>query len=392
MIPLDLPPADRAATEHSLRVEAAVCEALERAGGWLSFAHFMELVLYAPGLGYYSAGTAKFGTGGDFVTAPGLSPVFGRCVAAFVGSVLETLGGGDVVELGAGTGRLACDVLTELAGLGRLPGRYRILEVSADLRARQAEMIAGLPAQLAARVEWLDRLPEPGLRGIVLANEVVDALPVHCFRRAAKGVEELGVARERQQFGWAARPAAPALAEAVATIEADLGEALPRGYRSEWCAAAGPWIGELARSLSQGAILIVDYGLSRRDYYAPARDGGTLACFYRHRVHADPFVRVGLQDLSAWVDFSGLAGAGLEAGLELAGYTTQAQFLLSTGFDAALSDHLAGLSGLEREAALQAALTLVLPGEMGERFKCVALTRDVPVPRGFQGRDFSSRL
>ena len=392
MIPLDLPEVAADARAHSARLVELARASLARAGGWMSFAQYMDLVLYAPGLGYYSAGTAKFGRGGDFVTAPELSPVFGYCIADAIAGVLDALGGGAIMELGAGTGRLAADVLLELQRRDRLLCEYLILEVSADLRARQAAKLAELPAAVGSRVRWLDRLPETAFDGVILANEVADALPVQRFRRGADGVDELGVTEQADGFAWAPRPADAALSAAVAAIESDLGAPLHDGYESEVSSLTEGWVAGLGATLARGAVFIVDYGLPRAEYYSAARDTGTLSCFFRHRVHGDPFSLVGLQDITAWVDFTRVAEAGIAAGLDVAGYTTQSHFLIDTGFDAALARVLDGLEGLARHAATQAALTLMLPGEMGERFKCIALARGVEVPRGFRSRDFTARL
>ncbi len=392
MIPLDLPEPGADEAAHSATVAALVRSEVDAAGGWLPFRRYMELVLYAPGLGYYSAGSAKFGRDGDFVTAPELSPVFGGCVADAVEGVLDELGGGAVLELGAGTGRLACDVLLELQRRGAPPRSYRILEVSADLRERQAAAVAGLPRELAACVSWLDRLPDGGHRGVVIANEVLDALPVERFRRAGERIEELGVVVDGEGFAWAGRPAGAVLGAAVAELETELGEPFGEGYASELSPLTAGFVAGLGAALERGALLLIDYGASRREYYAATRDEGTLACFYRHRVHGDPFVRVGLQDVTAWVDYTRVAEAALAADLEVAGYTTQAHFLIDTGFDRALAHVQSAREGRALHAATQAALTLVLPGEMGERYKCMALTRGVAKPRGFRGRDFTASL
>lgn len=374
---------------HEVRVVAAVRAELATAGGWLPFDRYMELVLYAPGLGYYAAGAHKLGAGGDFVTAPELSAVFGRCVASQCAEVLESLDGGEIIEIGAGSGALAEQVLGELASRECLPARYRILETSPDLRQRQQARLAGLPAAAAERVDWLDAVPTSPLHGVVLANEVLDALPVERFRVGPTGIEALGVAWRDGRLAWAARPASAALATAVAAMEL----ALPVGYVSEACLRLGPWLGTITAPLAAGIALILDYGLARRGYYVPARDGGTLACFHRQRRHEDPFVNVGLQDLTAWVDFTRVAEAAVDEGLEIGGFTTQANFLLGTGFE----QHLAALRRTlppEREPlAANAALRLVLPGEMGERFKAIALTRAYAGPlSGFALRDFTATL
>jgi SAM-dependent MidA family methyltransferase len=393
MIPTTLPPPDPAASEHSARVGRAVAEAITAAQGFLPFDRYMDLVLYAPGLGYYAAGAERFGPGGDFVTAPELSPVFGRCVAATAAPVLaEYAGEGDVLELGAGSGRFASEVLSALAAHGQLPRRYEILEVSADLRERQAAAIARLPEALRRLVHWRERLPS-GFRGVIVGNEVADALPVRRFRRTADGVLELGAAIGAGGAPcWATRAADANLRSLVAGIESDLGQVLAEGYESEVCAVLPGFVASLADALTAGLILLIDYGCGRREYYDPGRQGGTLACFYRHRIHADPFLLPGLQDLTAWVDFTQAAGAGVDCGLELVGYTTQAQYLLDAGFAAEVTRLTEPLDGTARLNALNAAQMLVLPGEMGERFKCLALARGLTAVVGFGGRDFSSRL
>lgn len=388
MIPLELVPLSPDEAAHEGRVVEAVRAALAVEGGWLPFERYMDLVLYAPGLGYYAAGAHKLGAGGDFVTAPELSPVFGHCVASQCAEVLGALGGGEIVEIGAGSGALAAQVLGSLAAAGSLPTRYRILETSPDLQARQRERLGALPAALAARVEWLAAVPAAPLRGVVLANEVLDALPVERFRIAADGVEALGVEWRDGRLGWAARPAPPALAAAVAALGP-----LPVGYVSELCTRLGAWLAAVTAPLAAGVALFIDYGLARRAYYDAGRDGGTLACFHRQRRHDDPLRNVGLQDVTAWVDFTRVAEAALDAGLEIGGYTTQANFLLGTGFESHLARLRAILPPGREPLAANAALRLVLPEEMGERFKAIALARDYDGPlSGFALRDFTASL
>jgi len=389
MIPLPLAPLTPDEAEHEARVVARIRAELDAAGGWLPFARYMELALYAPGLGYYAAGAHKLGAGGDFVTAPELSPVFGRCLASQVGDVLAALGGGEVLEIGAGSGALAVELLGELARAGAAPGRYRILETSPDLRERQRQAIDRLPAALGAGVEWLERIPAEPFRGVVLANEVLDALPVERFRIGADGVEALGVGLADGRLASVARPADAALTAAVA----ELGVSFARGYASELCPGLAPWLASVTAPLAAGVALLLDYGYPRAEYYGAARDGGTLACFHRHRRHEDPFVNVGLQDLTAWVDFTRVAEAGLAAGLEVLGFTTQAHFLLANGFERHLAALRATLPPEREPLAAPAALKLVLPSEMGERFKCIALGRDYPAPlAGFALRDFTATL
>lgn len=406
-----LPQPGAAALAHSRRVRRAVLAEIEAAGGAIGFADYMRLVLYAPGLGYYSAGAAKFGEAGDFVTAPEISPLFGRVLARQCREVFEACGGDEVLELGAGTGALAAELLESLTRLGAAPSRYFVLEVSADLRERQRAMIADRAPAALERVEWLEDWPQRPLTGVVLANEVLDALPVERFRRVERGVERRTVvvsgsrpgdaAPERSgSLGWGAEPAPAPLAEAVAALEEALGRRLEPGYVSELSLGLGGWVRDAAAALAGGMLLFSDYGGSRRDCYSPERREGTLICHYRHRAHDDPFLLPGLQDISAWVDFSAVAEAGFAAGLELAGYTTQAQFLLAGGLERELGS-FAALPDRERLALSAQVKLLTLPAEMGERVKFMGFVRD-PDGRarsraasrlsGFGGRDLRDRL
>jgi SAM-dependent MidA family methyltransferase len=392
VIALDLPPPTESEARHEAHVVAHIQEQAASAGGWLSFERFMDLALYAPGLGYYATGVHPIGAGGDYTTAPELSPVFGQCLATSIASVFDLLGGGELLEVGAGSGILAAQILAELARQGRRPRRYRILEVSAALRALQQVTLARAVPEEAPLVEWLERLPDASWQGAIIANEVADALPVARFAVAADGVLEHGVTCSGQGFSWCPRPAADAIVREVRAMEAELGQGFAPGYVTEYAPRAGPWLAALSAALTRGVIYLLDYGLPRAEYYAPARAGGTLACFYRQRVHGDPFRNVGLQDITAWVDFTRLAAAGVDAGLELAGFTTQAHFLLDCGFDRHLTALTAGADAATRFQSVQRATTLVLPGEMGEKFKCLALSRAVDVPPGFAGVDLATRL
>lgn len=384
-----LPPLSAIEAAHEAALVGRIRDELGSAGGTLPFSRFMALALYAPGLGYYTAGAQKFGAGGDFVTAPEISPVFGRCVATQCAEVLGALGGGDILEMGAGTGALAEEVLSELAGQALLPRRYRILETSADLRARQRARLLPLGTTLGVTVEWLDRIPTEPFRGLVVANEVLDALPVERFRMTDAGIESLDVAWQGDRFGWQPVPASVALHRAVM----DLGVELPSGYIGELCPSLSAWISAVSAPLEAGALILMDYGAARHELYRPEREGGTLSCFFRHRQHDDPFTRIGLQDLTAWVDFTAVADAALAARLAVAGFTTQAMFLLANDFDrhlASLRERLSEVAGLQ---AVHAARRLVLPTDMGERFKCLLLTRGaLPAPRGLSLRDFTHTL
>jgi SAM-dependent MidA family methyltransferase len=377
-----LPALSSGESAHCAAVLAAVHRALADAGGWLAFDDYLRLVLYAPGLGYYSAGSVKFGVDGDFVTAPEISTLFARCLARQCAEVLRASGGDTLLELGAGTGRMAAGVLAALEEIGQLPERYYILEVSADLRARQRAMLATLPTPLAARVAWLDTLPEAPFTGVVLANEVADALPFRRFAIHSDGFWERGVAVSDQ--GRLIEEDRPAPAELVRELER-LRPDWPAQYVSELCPLQGPWIAALAGTLSRGAVIVIDYGLARREYYDPRRAQGTLRCHFRHRAHEDPLRYPGLQDITAWVDFTRLAEAASDAQLEVAGWCTQTAFLLGTGIEAEVA---APASATLRARLAAEARQLLLPEEMGEHFKALALTRGLDLRlQGFRYQD-----
>ncbi len=377
---------------HSQRVAAHIREFMAARGGVIGFDAWMRLALYAPGLGYYSAGAAKLGGEGDFITAPEVSSLFSRCLARQTAEILQSTGG-DVLELGAGSGRMAADLLVELAAIDALPARYHILEVSADLAQRQRTRIAQLPTQLAGRVEWLDRWPSDAMRGVVLANEVLDAMPVERFRlrgdAGAQRVRALGVALDGEAFQWHETDATPELDQAVHDILASIRDPLPDGYVSELCLSFQPWMASLAAQLERGAALLIDYGLPRTQLYHPERTDGTLRCHFRHRAHDDPFINVGLQDITAWVDFTRVAEAADAAGLEVLGFTTQAAFLIGSGMGSLLTTEmeLAGEDVRRQTQLAGEARRLMLPGEMGEVFKVIALGRGYDAPlSGFSTR------
>jgi SAM-dependent MidA family methyltransferase len=379
---LELPVPSDDARRVSAALVATIRREIERAGGWIDFARYMQLALYAPGLGYYSAGSTKLGAAGDFVTAPELSRSFGRALAFTLAAELEALDAHDVVELGAGSGVLAAQLLETLAALGRRV-RYRILEPSADLRERQQRALE----PFADRVQWLERLPEEPLRGVVVANEVLDALPVARFAMRGDVPEALGVGAIGEGIGWAASRPLPEIAAAVRGIERSLARTLPDGYRSEVCVALPAWFQALAACMDRGSLLLVDYGLVRADYYHEQRVDGTLMCHYRQRAHDDPFLYPGLQDITAWVDFSACAAAAAEAGFAVDGFTTQGHYLVNVL--AALPPEIA--TGLDSPRELSALKTLVLPGEMGERFKLLLLRKNAAGP-ALPGKDFRHRL
>lgn len=370
---------------HSHALADLIASEIARANGWITFARYMELALYAPGLGYYAGGATKFGGAGDFVTAPEISSLFSRTLARQVAQVLA-LTDGDVLELGAGTGRMTADLLQELARLGQSPQRYLVLEVSAELAARQRKTLGKLDGALSSRVVWIDRLPD-SFRGVIVANEVLDALPVHLIVWEPHGIFERGVARSRTGFVWEDRPLGePDLLARAQRL------APPPTYLSEISLAAPALVRTLGGLLQQGAMIFVDYGFGEREYYHPQRDRGTLMCHFRHRAHDDPFFLPGLQDITAHVDFTAVASAVSNAGLELAGYTNQAQFLINLG----ITDALLRTSPQDAAAYLPLAAQaqkLLSPAEMGELFKVIAFSRGVGVPlMGFASGDKSRLL
>jgi SAM-dependent MidA family methyltransferase len=364
--------------EHSARLRDHLAAAINAAGGWLSFERFMDLALYAPGLGYYSGGAEKLGAGGDFTTAPEVSRLFGACVAAQCAEVLREIGPGSVLEIGAGSGRLAADLLARLEILGQLPENYWILEVSADLRQRQREHLEKWLPQLLHRVHWLDRPPAESFDGVIVANEVLDALPVARFRWHLSAVEELGVEIRGQEFAWGARPANAAMLRFCRELS-DVAGPWNDGYVSEYCPRLGAWTRAVTQPLRRGAVLWFDYGLPRAQYYLPERHDGTLVCHFRQRLSDDPFANIGLQDISAWVDFTCVAEASRESGFELAGFTTQAHFLAGLKIDREMRLVAGGDENLFARLANQAR-QLMMPGEMGERFKAMAWLRGLDMP------------
>jgi len=386
-----LPEPEPDALSASTALSGLIRARIEAADGWIDFAEFMQAALYEPGLGYYSGGATKFGPAGDFTTAPEISPLFSRCIGRFVNAALERLGGGEILELGAGTGAMAAELLCFLEQLGHPPERYLILDVSGELRARQAQTIATRAPDQLARVTWLDELPQTPIAGVILANEVVDALPVSRFQCGSAEPEALGVGIADGAFDWQTRVLTGELASRLGELWPD-GPRFDAGYTSEVCTSLFPWVGSISDVLKTGALLVIDYGLPRRDYYRSDRSCGTLRCHYRHRAHDDPFFYPGLQDITAWVDFTALAEAASGAGLTVAGFTTQAQFLLSSGLDSDLQGN-DGLGTVERIELAQQVKRLVMPGDMGEHFKVMALTRATELPRiGFSGRDLRHLL
>jgi len=341
--------------------------------GAIDFRRFMELALYAPGLGYYASTARQFGEHGDFTTAPELSPIFGQCLARQCAEILDQLGGGSILEAGAGRGTLCVDILSELERSGQLPEQYLILELSTALKGEQQQQIEARLPHLAKRVQWLTALPTSGFLGVVLANELLDAMPVDLFQVTKSGIRQLQVRCGNGDFAWSTRDADAGIVERIAPL------GLPSDYVSEIGLVAEAWIRTVGASLREGLLLLIDYGFPRREFYHPQRTHGTLMCHYRHRVHADPLVLPGLQDITAHIDFTAIAEAGDAAGLQCLGYTSQAAFLLATGIE-----QTAPAEPAVHTQWAEQVRKLTLPHEMGEFFKVMALGRGLDSPlRGF---------
>jgi SAM-dependent MidA family methyltransferase len=375
-MPLRLPEPGLDEREHSESLADLIRAEIRAGGGALDFARYMELALYAPGLGYYSAGATKFGAAGDFVTAPELGFVFARCLARAVAPTLRATCG-DVLELGPGSGALAVELLLELERLDALPQRYMLLERSADLRERQHAALMQRCPHLEKLTSWLDAPPVQSWRGALIANEVIDALPVRLFalddaglRARVVGVDDNG------RFTWREIPADASLTQSAESALAALWSALPRPYRSEVRPMLKPWLAEVTRSMTYGAAWFIDYGYPRAQFYSQQRSEGTLRCHYRHRAHDDPLAWPGLQDLTAWVDFDDLKRAAGAAGFPSAVDVTQAQFLFAHGMDAVFSDAYAQTRDeATRYRLAQEVKRLTLPGQMGETVRVAVLHR-----------------
>ncbi len=378
------------AQTHSARVLRFIRAQIEAAGGSISFAQYMAQALYAPGLGYYSAGAHKFGEAGDFVTAPEISPLFGKTIAQQIQPLLAQLDAPSVLELGAGTGAMAAQILQTLAAHDALPEAYWILETSAELQQRQQQQLREvLSPEVFGRVQWLQQIPDESFAGVVLGNEVIDALPCALIEKTNEGILERAVEWNDEALAWTTRPLTTALAEALEHIPQSIRDAWPVGYVSELRIALRDWLAALSAPLQQGAMVWIDYGYGQREYYHPERTQGTLRCFYRHRAHEDPFLWPGLQDITAHVDFTDLAQAAHAEDLEVAGYTTQASFLLAGGL-LDLTAHTTDARVLaEQSRALQ---VLLMPGQMGELIKVLALVRGIELPAHFAETDLRRQL
>jgi SAM-dependent MidA family methyltransferase len=365
------------ARQHSAKLVELLKEDISKNGGYITFARYMDLVLYAPGLGYYSAGNQKFGSAGDYITAPEISQLFAKCVARQCQEVLNKLGTGIILELGAGSGKFAAELLLELEQIDCLPDQYQILEVSADLRSKQNHYLANACPHLLKRINWLDKLPTQPIKGIIFANEVLDALPAHSFHIDDNQPKERCVTMVHGQLEWLSVP--PTTAELQHKLESLQQEFdLANGYGSEINLMIPALINSLNDVLDQGLILLFDYGYGRNEYYHPDRHQGTQMCYYQHHRHDDPFKYIGLQDITTHVDFTSVAEAASNVELQVTGYTTQASFLLACGIiDFAAAKNL---SPAEQYQQNQAIRLLTLPSQMGELIKVMALCKHFDEP------------
>ena len=388
----ELPEPDEQARLHSEQLLELIKAECADAGGLISFRRYMELALYEPELGYYSAGLQKFGESGDFITAPEISPMFSQCLARQCAQIFPLLENPMVLEVGAGSGVMAAEVLLELERLALLPEKYLIIEISTYLRQKQKETIQKRAPHLLEKVQWLDGFPEEKIQAVVLANEVLDAMPVESFQTTENGLKQLYVEVVDDGISAIYKDAQSEISDAIAKIQQRAEFTLEPQYQSEFNPMIDAWIKSLSDCLDKGIILLIDYGYPVAEYYHPQREMGTLICHYQHRAHANPFWWPGLQDITAFVDFSAIAYAALDADLEVRGYTTQAAFLMASGLadlhQAAVTDEIITQINLSQQIK-----TLTLPSEMGERFKVMALAKEVDEPLiGFLMQDFRSRL
>jgi len=387
-----LPVPEREALLQSEKLISHIKDLIKQQGGMIGFDQYMSNALYEPGLGYYSAGSCKFGAEGDFVTAPEISPLFAQCLAYQCAQVLNELDSGAILELGAGTGKMASDLLLELEKLGLLPESYFILEVSADLKQRQQQLLNETIPHLVEKVVWLDALPDKPFTGLILANEILDALAVRRFKKMSASFKELKVGLNNDAFIWVEDDVDAELEKALVQLEGELPAPLAEGYISEINTDIKKWLSGLESVLEQGVILFIDYGYSNAEYYHAERTDGSLLCHYRHRVHADPFFYPGLQDITASVNFTAVAESADSLGLHVNGYTNQAYFLFGCG----LENLFANIDSLDIKSQTEIAQQvrkLTLPEEMGERFKVMALTKNYEQPlTGFSMLDLRNRL
>ena len=386
-----LPEPDKVSAEHSRELTVKIQQRIAEKGGTIPFSEFMNLALYSPAMGYYVAGQRRFGAEGDFVTAPELGDVFGRCLARQIAQVLHGIDGeSNVLEFGAGSGSLAASLIKELECLDTLPERYLILETSPDLQQRQQQTIRQLAPEHFERFTWLQSMPEQAINGVILANEVLDAMPVEVFSvDDVSNIKQFLVRAENEGFQWDSCPAPGKLAERIKRLD------LPAAYSSELNPAIDGWLAMISSGLQQGVVLLIDYGFPRHEYYHPQRTSGTLMCHYRHHSHGNPLSLVGIQDITAHVDFTAVAEAAVAAEMDVLGYTTQSNFLLGSGLVELIPTDSLNQEKLTKEQLKMnhEIQMLTSPAEMGELFKVIALGKNYQQQlAGFAFRDMRGKL
>lgn len=388
---LNLPEPSDIEKQHSEKLSQLVAQKIVESKGWINFEAYMQLALYAPGLGYYSAGQQKFGEQGDFITSPEVSPLFAQSLARPIAALINKIDNCHLIEFGAGSGKLAADLLRSLQQLGQLPSAYLIIELSAELQQRQKHTLQKIIPDLMPRIKWLSELPDTTLNAVVVANEVIDAMPVQRFCACEGRLEELGIGLVDNELQLAWQTASPILQQQFEALELSPVDA-EKPYCSEINRYIKPWLSALAEKLGQAAVYLVDYGYPRHEYYSAERSMGTFMGYYRHRAIDAPLWYPGLQDLTAFVDFTALAEAALESGFDVDGFTSQGNFLLNCGLAEIVEDHHCETE-IEKIQLVQQMKTISLSGEMGERFKVLGLSKglDENVP-GFELRDQRYRL
>jgi len=395
-VPQTLPPPSVDEIELSQPLMALICSEITKNDGKITFSHFMELALYSPGLGYYATEKPIFGDQGDFITAPELTPLFSRCIAMQAKQILTSLDSpGDIMEFGAGSGAMACDILMELDKLECLPQHYYISEISPALKQRQRARISAYAPHLVDRVQWIDDIPD-SFTGVILGNELLDALPTHRVLFDATGNhQELFVTFNDNKLSWVSdKPSSQLLKETISKAYETHKENIdiPDRYESEINVASINWIKSLANSLTQGAAILIDYGFAADEFFRPERHEGSIMCHYKHRAHNDPLTHIGLQDLTSHVNFTQIAETAFENELDIIGYTTQTYFLLGCGLESLLNEIDISDSKLFI-AETQPVKQLILPDEMGETFKVIGLGKNLNTPvMGFGVKNLLERL
>ena len=367
--------------DHSLLVREQLIQHINTRDGWISFEEFVDFVMYKPGLGYYSAGAEKIGHSGDFTTAPEISKLFGMALANQITPILDHYQSPSIIEIGAGTGKLAFDIMTQLNDYQVNFDRYYILELSADLKQRQQSMLSHLPTKTLNKIVWLDSIPMDSIDGVIIANEVIDALPFTRFKSQNGQVYELGISVEDNQLIEQPRLADEMLSNTVDSIAKEIGMTFQDGYTSEIRINFGSWFRTIESMLSSGSIFFVDYGYARQEYYDEERTNGSMICHYRNVAHEDPLSNLGIQDISASVDFSQLADVALQRNIEVGFFTSQADFLINAEILGVIESVID--EGLKMRLT-QEVKQLLLPNQMGEVFKCMLLNKNIN-PDNFDG-------